>query len=296
MTRLSAALLLLGALAGTLAGAGLPEADPPRDGSFLLLAGDFHVHGFPGDGALPAWELRNEAKRRGLDVIALTNHNQRLAGRIGRWMARGTATPLVLRAEEITGAHYHIAALGIEDTISGTLKAAEAVAAVHAQGGAAIAAHPVKLFWSGWDLEARRTIDGAEVAHPQVIGDPVSRAEMIEFFRSARQLNPTLAPIGSTDYHFRQPLGVCRTYVFAREYSEAGVVEAIRAGRTVAFDPDGRGFGDPNLVAAAERVRASIARPARWRSFADRLSGLLGMGGLLGVILFSSRESSIPNP
>jgi hypothetical protein len=286
--RLSAALLLLGALAGSLAGAGVPAAEPPRHGEFLVLAGDFHVHGFPGDGALPAWALRDEARRRGLDVIAFTNHNQRLGGRIGRLVSGDATTPLVLRAEEITGAHYHIAAVGIEDTIPGMLKAADAIAAVHAQGGVAIAAHPVKSFWNGWDEAARRMVDGAEIAHPQAIGDPVSRAEMIEFSRYTRQLNPHLAPIGSTDYHLRQPMGLCRTYLFAREYSEAGVLDAIRAGRTVAFDPDGRGFGDPDLVAAAERVRANIVPPARWRIIADRLSGLLGMTGLLGLILFSN--------
>ena len=54
-----------------------------------------------------------------------------------------------------------------------------------------------------------------------IVGDPKSRAELTEFFRSTRASNPRLAPIGSTDYHFRQPMGLCRTYVFAREYSSA---------------------------------------------------------------------------
>ncbi len=291
MTRLSAALLVLGALTGSLAGAGLTPAAPPRHGEFLVLAADFHIHGFPGDGALPAWALRNEARRRGLDVIAFTNHNHRLGGRLGRWVSGDTATPLVLRGEEITASHYHIAAVGIEHTIPGSLPAADAIAAVHAQGGVAIAAHPVKSFWRGYDAAAERALDGAEIAHPLVIGDPKARAELVEFFRSARELNPHLAPIGSTDYHFRQPMGLSRTYVFAREYSEAGVREAIRAGRTVAFDPDGHGFGDPELVNAAERVRAGTRPLATWRTLADRLSGLVAMLGLLGLIVFR-----IPRP
>ena len=286
MARLSAALLVLGALAGSLAGAGLPAAAPPRHGEFLVLAADFHIHGFPGDGALPAWALRNEARRRGLDVIAFTNHNHRLGGRIGRLVSGDSATPLVLRAEEITAAHYHIAAVGIEDTVPGTLPAAQAIAAVHAQGGVAIAAHPVQLFWRGFDAAARASLDGAEIAHPMIVGDPKSRAELTEFFRSTRASNPRLAPIGSTDYHFRQPMGLCRTYVFAREYSEAGVIEAIRAGRTAAFDPDGHGTGDPELVEAAERVRSATLPLPRWRTLADRLSGLVAMLGLLGLSVF----------
>jgi len=286
MKPFSAALVVIGALIGSAAGMAPPSAQPARHGDLIVLAADFHIHGFPGDGALPAWSLRHEARRRRLDVIALTNHNQRLAGRIGRWISSDTATPLVLRAEEITATHYHIAAIGIEDTIPGTLTAADAIAAVHAQGGIAIAAHPVKLFWAGWEDEAKRALDAAEIAHPTIIGDEQSRAELIEFSRSARELNPRLAPIGSTDYHFRQPMGLCTTYVFAREYTEAGVLEAIREGRTVAFDAAGQGFGDAELVRAAVRARAGIPLAARWRAVLDRLSGLLAMAGLLGLLIF----------
>jgi hypothetical protein len=284
LARISTALLIAAAAAGSVAGAGMPSHMPARQGDFFVLASDFHVHGFPGDGALAAWALRNEARHAGLDVIALTNHNQRLAGRIGRWVSGDTATPLVLRAEEITAAHYHIAAVGVEQAIPGNLSAADAIAAVHAQGGAAIAAHPSEMFWRGFDATARAALDGAEVAHPMIIGDDKARAELIAFTRSTRELNPHLAPIGSTDYHFRKPIGLCRTYVFAREYSEAGVVEAIRAGRTVAFDPDGHGFGDAELVAASERARADVQPLPPWRRILDRISGIIAMFGLFGLI------------
>jgi len=286
IARASAGLLIAGALAGSLAGAGASTHTPAHDGEFLVLAGDFHVHGFPGDGALPAWALRDEARRRGLDVIAFTNHNQRLAGRIGRFVTGDTATPLVLRGEEITAAHYHIAVVGIERAVPGTLSAAEAIAAVHAQGAVAIAAHPDKMFWRGLDEAAQQTLDGAEIAHPMILGDPISRAQLIAFTRSTRELNPRLAAIGSTDYHYRQPMGLCRTYIFAREYSEAGVIEAIRAGRTVAFDPEGGTYGDPDLTEAVDRVRTAAQPPAAWRRILDAVSGIAGMLGLLGLIVF----------
>jgi len=290
IARASAALLVAGALAGSLAGAGVAQRAPARQGEFVVLAGDFHVHGFPGDGALPAWALRDEARRRGLDVIALTNHNQRLAGRLGRLVSGDAATPLVLSAEEVTAAHYHIAAVGIERPIPGPLAAADAIAAIHTQGGVAIAAHPSASF-GGFDAAAKASLDGAEIAHPMIIGDPQARAELVRFTQAARTVNPHLAPIGSTDFHFRQPVGLCRTYLFAREYSQAGVIEAIRAGRTVAFDPGGGTYGDPELASVVARVRASAEPPARPRIFLDRLSGLLAMTGILGLILFR-----IPNP
>ena len=287
----AAVLLIAGALAGSLAGAGLPQQAPARESGFVMLAGDFHVHGFPGDGALPAWALRDEARRRGLDVIAFTNHNQRLAGRIGRLVSGDGATPLVLRGEEITASHYHIAAIGVERPIPGTLPAAAAIAAVHAQGGVAIAAHPGALFWGGLDAAARASLDGAEVAHPMIIGDPQARAELVAFTQSVREVNPHLAPIGSTDFHFRQPLGLCRTYVFAREYSETGVIEAIRAGRTVAFDPEGGLYGNPDLTAAVGRLRAAAQPVPGWRRVMDGISGVISLIGLVGLIAFR-----IPNP
>jgi predicted metal-dependent phosphoesterase TrpH len=287
-------LLVLGALAGTVAQWGLPSRVPPRAGEFLVLSGDFHVHGFPGDGALPLWALRNEARRRGLDVIALTNHNQRLAGRMGRWLTGDSTTPLVLRAEELTTRYYHIAAVGVEDEIDDSLSAAAAIAAIHAQGGVAIAAHPVREFWIGYDTAARAALDGAEIAVPGTAKDPKRRGEIEEFTRSAREVNADLAPIGSTDYHFRRPMGLCRTYIFAREYSEAGVLEAIRAGRTVAFDAEGRAYGDAALVTIASRASADAPAAPAWRAVLDRLSGFAAMAGLFGLIttLFSCRGSA----
>jgi predicted metal-dependent phosphoesterase TrpH len=285
ISRVSIACVLAAALLGTLSEAGLPAGAPAKAGEFFVLAGDFHVHGFPGDGALPAWALRTEARRRGLHVIALTNHNHRLAGRIGRWLGGDDAKPLVLQSEEVTAAHYHMTAIGIEERIPATLSASDAIKSIHAQGGVAIAAHPAELFWRGWDPAARAALDGAEIAHPMVMGDPQARAELIEFTRATRVLNPRLAPIGSTDFHYRQPMGLCRTFLFAREYSEAGVLEAIRAGRTVAFDPDGRAYGDPGLVAAATRVKASNDPPDRWRRLLDALSGCLALIGLAGWMI-----------
>ena len=152
----------------------------------------------------------------------------------------------------------------------------------------------IAMFWRGLDEAAQRILDGAEIAHPMILGDPISRAQLIAFTRSTRELNPRLAPIGSTDYHYRQPMGLCRTYVFAREYSEAGVIEAIRAGRTVAFDPEGGTYGAPELTEVVDRIRAAAKPEARWRRIPDAASAIGSMLGLVGLIasLFSFRDSA----
>ena len=54
--------------------------------------------------------LQRHAAHVGLDVIAITNHNQTLAGRLGRAAAQPSTGPLVLVGEEITGRDYHLIA------------------------------------------------------------------------------------------------------------------------------------------------------------------------------------------
>ncbi len=76
--RAVAALLVLAGLVLTMnAAAPAVRAREPKAG-YQVLAADFHVHSFPGDGVLPPWDLAVEARRRGLDAIALTNHNAML--------------------------------------------------------------------------------------------------------------------------------------------------------------------------------------------------------------------------
>jgi predicted metal-dependent phosphoesterase TrpH len=58
-----------------------------------VLTGDFHVHGFPADGALAPWALAREARAARVDVIGVTNHNQAVTGRIAAWLAGSTEDP-----------------------------------------------------------------------------------------------------------------------------------------------------------------------------------------------------------
>ena len=78
-------LLVVGAAAGTVTDR-LPERSATHAGGYRLLSGDFHVHGFPGDGGLAPWSMRDEARRAGLDLFANTNHNQPVTGLFAQWV------------------------------------------------------------------------------------------------------------------------------------------------------------------------------------------------------------------
>src|SRR5262249_56697067 len=123
---------------------------------------DLHFHASPGDGALTPGHLRDEARRAGLDVFAVTNHNQFLAPLLAAWLTPSAGAPIVIPGEEITDRNYHLIAVGIHGVVHPGPPVERVAAEIHAQGGIAIAAHPGHAFaWGDGSLSA---IDGTEVA------------------------------------------------------------------------------------------------------------------------------------
>jgi hypothetical protein len=278
----AAGLFAAGLFMGTFA-ASPPPHEPRRFGEYWVLAADFHVHGFLGDGALAPWLLRDEAARAGLDAFVLTNHNRVSTARAARRLSEGTPGPIVIVGDEVTARGFHLTAAGIEERVDWTRGAAAAIRAVHAQGGVAIAAHPGRDYWPGWDDEALALVDGYERAHPGM-REPATAADFEAFGARATAAHPSIATIGSSDFHLGGAPGWCRTYVLARERSTAGVIDAVRAGRTVAADMDGRLYGNPTLVKMVGAAGGFV--PAPELSPLQRLPAIMAVVGLGALIVF----------
>jgi hypothetical protein len=283
-------LCLLALAAGvTLGGLTHDTAAPPRmtAGGFTVLAGDFHVHGSP-DG-IPPWDAVREARRRRLDVIALTSHNSLRGWRLWQHSPVHEDEVMVLPGEELTSVGYHMAIVGLERPIAWHQRVAAAAAAAHAQQAVAILAHPsddqIGEFITDEDLLA---VDGIEVAHPGQ--DPWSRLrrKTDDTYRRASALKP-VAAIGSSDFHYLAPIGSCRTYLFVREATPAGVLEAIRAARTVACDTRGEATG-PRALAdiVAARCRADALAPPRDADVLSRAGVLLSWAALAALIVLGA--------
>jgi predicted metal-dependent phosphoesterase TrpH len=288
---LAVLLILSGLVIGTLSDR-FPASGATFENGFWILAADLHVHSFMGDGGLSPWDLLTEARRRQLDVIALTNHNQVFGGRVAHWLSRTCGGPIALVGEEITAPNYHLIAIGVNEAIDWRQPASAAIEAIHQHGGIAIAAHPMQELWPGFDTRALALLDGAEVAHPVMFENEGRRLELATFYQRARERNPRIAPVGGSDTHFLGPVGRYRTYVFTREISEQGVLEAFRNGRTLASDPDGNVYGDQSLIRLLGRHRTG--RPPssdpRWR-----VSALAAVwAGLFGLVLFGGCTASRP--
>lgn len=257
-------------------------------GGYRVLAADFHVHPFPfSSSTLAPWDISGEARRQGLDAIAITPHNHTWVAKAGQWYSEHFGGPMILVGEEIHTARYHLLAIGIRNTVSWNQTASSAIDEIHKQGGVAIAAHPTKTYWPGLDSEARRKLDGAEVVHPIVWRRDHLAAQLRQFYESAH-----LTAFGDSDYHGPGPVGVCRTYVFTRDTTEAGILDALREGRTVVYDR-GQVYGDAALIGLAARDGRlpSLATTAPVQAgFSGAVSRITGILGLLALFVFGFGE------
>lgn len=269
-----------------------PRPEPLRHGDALVLAVDFHVHSFPGDGGVAPWDLAVEARRRGLDAIALTNHNHRLQWLLTKALPLDPSGALLIPGEELTSIGYHMAVAGTERNVAWRQPAADAAARVHDEGGVAIAAHPAGKQTTGFDDRALDTVDGVEVAHPMIYAVQDGRRDLERFYARAKARRPSIAAIGSTDYHFFAPVGFCRTFVFARERSVPAILDAVRRGTTVACDATGNTYGPADLSAAvADACRAAAGAPPSAGTWTESAGMWLVWLALLALILIGSRET-----
>src|SRR5262249_20695999 len=257
---------------------------PVSIGGYRVLAADFPTPSSTWRcGALTPFGLVLEAKRQGLDVIAITGHNEVIDAKVGRWFSSLLEGPTVLVGEEIlheppSAPNYHLIAAGIRERVSFQQSAASAIDEIHRQGGVAIAAHPMPEFWPAYDGAAMERLDAAEICHPMIYAMPDVQRELVGFAARGR-----VAAIGSSDFHGIGPMGMCRTFVFARDASAEAIVDALRAHRTVVYGLPDRPFGDPELVKLVEHdARLREQAVPDWRGGAlawiNRIAGLLALG------------------
>ena len=286
-------LVLAAIAAGTISD--IPSPDPYVTlGGYRVLAADFHIHSFPLNWALlDPLDTVLEARRQKLDVIALTGHNEVWEAYVGRCFSRLIHGPKVLIGDEIINPKYHLLAIGIRHSINWRQSSANAIDAIHRQGGVAIAAHPAAPYWPGYDAEAMSKLDGSEVLHPIAYGSPDVYRELQEFYGRAR-----LTAIGDSDYHGLGPMGLCRTFVFARDDSGGAILDALRTRHTVVYDRYGRAFGDPDLIHLTQQDPSfrELLKPPSSEGMLTQTSRAAGLLGLLGLCLFNPRGSKDARP
>src|SRR5205085_7862326 len=125
---------------------------------------DLHIHTVHSDGAATVPELLTHvAANTDLRLIAVTDHDSIAGARQAAQLAPQFGVEVII-GEEVSTADGHLLALFIDSFLPPERPAAETIAAIHAQGGLAIAPHPFDrsvpslgcagLDQSGWDFDA----------------------------------------------------------------------------------------------------------------------------------------------
>lgn len=182
------------------------------------------------------------AKSRGLDAIAVTDHDEIEGAFEAQKAARGDI--LVIIGEELDTKAGDILGLFLRERIreEDPLRAIEAI---HDQGGIAILPHPFAKSMSIEDRVAR-ALDGCEgfnARHAKIraVESGIGEPDVLSFAQSY-----DLSLVSSSDAHFYREIGRARTIVAAGSLPEAR--EAILRGDTTLA---GRRSSPFNLLAAA---------------------------------------------
>ena len=234
---------------------------------------DLHIHSERSpDGRMTLSEIAARAKAAGLDGVAVCDHD--------RTLDEVPEFPdlLLIPGIEVSTEHGHLLGLFVREPIA-TRKFEEAAAAIHAQGGLAVLAHP---FEHSRDAERLLPLlpflDGVEVWNSRAdrkIRDANARA-------AAFAAEHGLRPFAGSDAHVPREIGHGVTAVEAAKKTLPAVKEALLSGtvavsgcRSLAWDTA------RSQLTKRKKTRAGAAAYAKWAAFAAkcRLQDLMRKGG-----------------
>ncbi len=189
---------------------------------------DMHVHScYSKDGFEQIKDIVAEAKRKGLDGIALTDHNTQEG--VAEAKKEGAKQGIiVISGIEIKTEKGDVLAYGTEKPIKKGMSVEKTISAIHNAGGIAVAAHPYpepahrtkmhKFLECGFDM-----IETAN-ARSLFMNKKVKKI--------AQKLN--IPQTGGSDAHSLKEIGNAYTKINATEKNEKSILDALRLGNTTA--------------------------------------------------------------
>jgi len=185
----------------------------------MQIKADLHVHTtYSKDSLITPKDLIFYAKKRGLNAVAVTDHNEL----DGAYKIANETDFLVIPGMEVSSADGHIVALNVKELIPRGFSAVETVERIHRAGGVAIACHPYVLFKGCLRDKVCATFDAIETINARAFPfrDSVKKAEeTAERFKLSR--------VAGTDAHYGPQIGYGYTVIEASELSVEAVAKAI---------------------------------------------------------------------
>jgi predicted metal-dependent phosphoesterase TrpH len=187
----------------------------------LTLKIDLHIHTcYSHDSIITPEELVFYAKKRGLDAVAVTDHD-----RIDSAMriAKDKEFPII-PGVEISSLNGHVLGLNVEEPIAKKLGVDETVDRIHEAGGIAVACHPATFFKESLGNKTSSRLDAVEVINASALPFNYS-------VRNGRKLASRLSlpQVAGSDAHYGPEIGCAHTLVDA-ELGVDKIIEAVRKG------------------------------------------------------------------
>ena len=221
---------------------------------------DLHIHSERSpDGRMTLREIAERARAAGLDGVAVCDHD--------RTLDEVPEFPdlLLIPGIEVSTEHGHLLGLFVKEPI-GTRKFEEAAAAIHAQGGLVVLAHPFEHSRdAGRIAPIAALLDGVEVWNSRAerkIADANSLAEAFAREHGLRRF-------AGSDAHVPQEIGHGVTVVRAEACTLDAVKGALLQGGTQVRGCRSRAwYTARSQLTKRRKTKAGPAAYAKWAAFA----------------------------
>ena len=204
---------------------------------------DFHVHTcYSSDSSITLKQVVSFAKKRGLDGVAVTDHNT-----VKGAFKLKTSEIIIVPGIEVSTLDGHLLGINVTTPIPANLGIEETIQRIHDAGGIAIAPHPTAFYKSPPSRNVS-CYDAIEVMNASSV--PFS---VLTHFSRMFAEGLGLPQTGGSDSHYAPEIGAAYTVVEADSDVDE-IVDAIKRGAVVP-----RGHGIPWKI-RLERATLSLKR------------------------------------
>jgi predicted metal-dependent phosphoesterase TrpH len=170
---------------------------------------DPHIHSsYSKDSQSKPQDILKQAKKVGLDLIAISDHDEVKGSKIAIELSKDVDGIDVIPSIEISSNKGHILGFGIKDLIKSHLSPEETIDKIHDAGGFAIIPHPYSFYRNGLLNNVNPNsikFDGIEVLNARFILGYSNRKSK----KLSKKYN--IPEFGSSDSHFIGSIGDCYT-------------------------------------------------------------------------------------
>jgi predicted metal-dependent phosphoesterase TrpH len=190
----------------------------------LGLKIDFHVHtNYSGDSSITLKQVVSFTKKRGLDGVAITDHNT-----VEGALKLKNKEILIIPGIEVSTLEGHILGINVTSPIPQKLGMEETIEKIHEDGGIAIAPHPT-AFYKSPPSRRIKSYDAIEVINASSV--PFS---ILTYFNKKFASGLGLPQIGGSDSHYAPEIGSAYTIVDANQKID-DIIQSIKEGYVLPF-------------------------------------------------------------